>query len=51
MKTPLITVSFWIPLALLIQINRDARARGMSRDAWIRAAVEAQFPEEAQVAS
>lgn len=46
---PLITITLWLPVGLLGQINTDARDRGMSRDAWIRAVVEAQFeaPQEA----
>ncbi|BDU76266.1 hypothetical protein [Mesoterricola sediminis] len=51
MRAPLITVSIWIPISLLIQINRDARDRGMSRDAWIKAALEAQFEAPVEAAS
>ena len=36
-------VTVQIPLGLLKSINDDARARGMSRDEWIRSSCAAQF--------
>lgn len=48
---PFFAITVMIPLGLAMQINKDARDRGMSRDAWIRAVVEAQFEATQEAAS